>query len=149
MRCSGDLSSSNQTSAHWDLTGIDDLDVAGATLLWRAWSGKQPPALMLRPEDEGIFKQFAALPPRGARAAGAASPNDVLRPLLSLGQVALSFASHAFGMLNLLGEVALSFVTVLGRPTEIPWREISAVVYRSGLTSLPITALVGGICKPA
>jgi phospholipid/cholesterol/gamma-HCH transport system permease protein len=137
----GDLSIGNSDSAHWDLTGIDDLDVAGATLLWRAWKGKKPAALALRPEDEAIFKQFAALPP--PRAAGAAIPPDVFRPVLALGYAAESLVSHAFELLTLLGRVALSVPVVLRSPTDIPWREISATVYRVGLTSLPITALVG------
>lgn len=135
-----ELSNSNRNSARWDLTGVDDLDVAGATLLWRAWNGQKPAALALRPEDEGIFKQFAALPPRASRAAVS---TDVLRPVLALGHAAQSLTSHTFWMLNLLGDVALSCAAVLRRPAEIPWREISGVVYRSGLTALPITALVG------
>jgi phospholipid/cholesterol/gamma-HCH transport system permease protein len=135
-----ELASSNLSSAQWDLTGIDDLDVAGATLLWRAWSGRKPGALALRPEDERVFNLFSQQPQRGPQEPAAA---DSLRPLLSLGQAAQSFESHVSGMLNLLGEVALALVAVLRRPAEIPWREISAVVYRSGLTSLPITALVG------
>lgn len=135
-----ELASSNLRPAQWDLTGIDDLDVAGATLLWRAWSGRKPGALALRPEDERVFNLFSQQPQREPQELAAA---DSLRALLSLGQAAQSFASHVSGMLNLLGEVALALVAVLRRPAEIPWREISAVVYRSGLTSLPITALVG------
>lgn len=138
----GDLSSNNVDSAHWDLTGINDLDVAGATLLWRAWRGKKPAALALRPEDEAIFQQFAALPPARATG-GAAIPADMWRPVLALGYAAESLGSHAFELLNLLGRVALSVPAVLSSPAEIPWREISATVYRAGLTSLPITALVG------
>ena len=135
-----ELADSNRRSARWDLTAVDDLDVAGATLLWRAWDGQRPVALALRPDDEGIFRQFAALPQRAGRAAVRA---DVFRPLLTLGRAAQSLGSHAFQMLNLLGEVVLSCGALLRRPAEIPWREISTVVYRSGLTSLPITALVG------
>ncbi len=136
----GELASSNQSSALWDLTRISDLDVAGATLLWRAWSGKRPGALALRPEDERVFKLFSELPERGPPGAARL---DALAPLLGLGHATQSFASHVFGMLVFVGEVALSFAVVLMRPAEIPWREISAIVYRSGLTSLPITALVG------
>lgn len=135
-----ELADSNQRSARWDLTGIGDLDVAGATLLWHAWSGKRPEALAVRPEDERVFNLFSQLPEQAPEGAAGL---DVLEPLVGLGHATQSFASHAVGMLEFLGDVALSFVAVLTRPAEIPWREISAVVYRSGLTSLPITALVG------
>ena len=134
------LTGSSRDDTRWDLTQIDDLDVAGATLIWRAWRGKRPVELALRPEDEAVFKQFAALRPR---VHAVAVSGDVSRPLLQLGQAALSFGVHALGMLALVGDVALCTGRLIASPADIPWREISAVVYRSGLSSLPITALVG------
>jgi phospholipid/cholesterol/gamma-HCH transport system permease protein len=135
----GELMRSARNEAHWDLTHIEDLDIAGATLLWRAWRGRRPAQLDVRPEDEGLFRQFAALTPRAA----ITGPTELSRPIESLGETAESFAVHALGMTRLLGEVALTGARLILSPAETPWREVSAIIYRSGLQSLPIAALVG------
>jgi phospholipid/cholesterol/gamma-HCH transport system permease protein len=127
-------------STRWDLTRIDDLDAAGATLLWKAWRGSRPAALALRPGDELLFERLATLPPH---AAPPPLSERLAGPFLKLGLGIRTFGSYALGMVNLLGDVAYCGAASLASPANIPWREISATIYRNGLQALPITALVG------
>jgi hypothetical protein len=53
----------DKVTVHWDLTHLDDLDLAAATLLWKVWQRRRPLELDLRPDDERLFRQLAALPP--------------------------------------------------------------------------------------
>ena len=47
---------------HWDLTRIQQLDTAGTAILWRAWKGKRPEHLQLRPEHEKMFARLEHTP---------------------------------------------------------------------------------------
>jgi phospholipid/cholesterol/gamma-HCH transport system permease protein len=128
------------TTVHWDLTHLDDLDLAAATLLWKAWQRRKPTELRLRPDDERLFRQLAALPLERPRRA---QWSDLASPLLQLGLTARVFAQDVLGTLDLLGELILSSACLLRKPAAIPFREISAAVFRSGTQALAITALVG------
>jgi len=135
----GELARSGQGVAQWDLTRIDDLDIAAAILLWRAWGEQRPTKLALRPDDERLFERLAALEHRHAPPA----ETGVSDPLLHLGQTIQSVVRDGLGMLVLTGQLAVCAVRVLANPAEIPWREISATIYRNGLRSLSIMTLVG------
>ncbi len=125
--------------AAWDLTGIDRLDDAGAVLLWRAWGARRPDRLLLRSEHEAFFHHLAHAehPPRRRRGF---SP---LNAALGTGRFALLMADHAAGFLNLVGQVVIESLRLLTHPSHIPWRTISANVYRAGAQALGITAMVG------
>jgi phospholipid/cholesterol/gamma-HCH transport system permease protein len=135
-----DLERLAASTAHWDLTQLDDLDLAAATLLWNAWKRKRPADLALRPEDERLFRQLAALPMADTR-----RPRwtDLGSLLLKPGMAARAAAQEAFGTFLLLGEIVLSSAALLRKPATIPFREISAAIFRSGTQALAITALVG------
>jgi phospholipid/cholesterol/gamma-HCH transport system permease protein len=135
-----DLERLAASTAHWDLTQLDDLDLAAATLLWNAWKRKRPADLALRPEDERLFRQLAALPMADTR-----QPRwtDLGSLLLKPGMAARAAAQEAFGTFLLLGEIVLSSAALLRKPATIPFREISAAIFRSGTQALAITALVG------
>jgi phospholipid/cholesterol/gamma-HCH transport system permease protein len=124
--------------AAWDLTHVRDLDVAGATLLWRAWGGRRPATLTLRPRDEPLFDRLdqlaAHLPP---------PPSRIPHPLVNLGRTLFAISRGALGMIRLLGEVTLILARIVRQPAFAPWKEISATIYHSGLRSLAITGLVG------
>jgi phospholipid/cholesterol/gamma-HCH transport system permease protein len=124
---------------HWDLTRVDDLDVAGATLLWRTWDRRLPETLRLRPGDDAVFRQLAALP----SVANAEPSMDLFAPLLRLGAGLNAFVLHVLGVLELMGQVVLWCTRLARHPSQIPFREIMAGLYRSGIQSLAITALVG------
>jgi phospholipid/cholesterol/gamma-HCH transport system permease protein len=126
-------------AAAWDLREVQRLDHVGALLLWRAWLGRRPAALALRPEHEPLFANLAAIGPPPA-AGVALSP---LAPLRALGDAAWALAGGAAEGVRLLGQMALDLAAVLRDPARGPWREISATIYRAGAQALGITALVG------
>ncbi len=124
---------------HWDMQGIAELDNVGALLLWQAWGSQRPENLTLRPEHIILFDRLNALSetmlPR--------SPRDLLTPLILVGQRTLSLADHVQGFIALLGQLGLDIAHLARRPLLIPWREISANLYRTGAQALAITGLLG------
>jgi phospholipid/cholesterol/gamma-HCH transport system permease protein len=122
----------------WDLTGVTRLDHAGALLLWRAWGGKRVERLAIKPEHEPLFAALAPLQPQ-VQAARA----DWRAPFAALGDRVLGFLEHVVAFVHLVGRIVIDSATLVTRPREIPWLEISASIYRTGAQALPITALVG------
>ncbi len=126
-------------SLGWDLRGIEALDSTGALLIWRAW-GRQPrPGALMRPEHQAVLKRVAHAPEYVAPARRAAA----LAPVEGLGRQELDFLSHARGILGLLGTLVLDVFHTLRYPRDIPWREVSATIFKAGAQALPVTALVG------
>ncbi|MFC5472826.1 MlaE family ABC transporter permease [Paraherbaspirillum soli] len=126
------------SKAQWDLRGVQQLDAAGALFLWRMW-GRQRPSMLLKPEYESMFadlasKHFPVPPP---------VPRDRLQLLLDLGRGLLSFGRHLHAITVLAGNLLLDSAYLLRHPANIPWREISANIHRTGSQALAITALVG------
>lgn len=135
-----ELARVSAAEARWDLSQLADLDVAGATLLWRTWQQRWPQHLVAKPEDEQTLKQLAELPQEGPRGA---PWSDISNPLRTLESASRLVLGHVRDILALLGEVTLCSVRLIARPAEIPMREISAAAFRSGAQALPITALLG------
>lgn len=126
------------SQAHWNLEAVDALDSAGSLLLLEAWGGKPPANLALRPEHQALLERN-----QRAEKELPAPPFDPFYPILVLGKLAFKFASHAHGFLALLGQLLIDIARIASGPARIPWREISATVYKTGLLALPITGLVG------
>ena len=139
MELLGPLTQARRNRAHWDLTHLDDLDFAAATLLWRTWEYRRPASLDIRPADAPIFEQLERLSREGNPAAARAA----VAPFSAVTSLLRSFALHAKGMLELLGEIAIWAVRITRSPKDIPLLEISAAAFRSGAQALPITALLG------
>jgi phospholipid/cholesterol/gamma-HCH transport system permease protein len=133
------LTQARLNRAHWDLSQLDDLDFAAATLLWRTWEYRRPADLAIRPTDAPLFEQLERLSRAGipavARAAASPFPDATL--------LVRSFVFHTRGMLELLGEIAIWAARLARSPKDIPILEISAAAFRSGAQALPITALLG------
>jgi phospholipid/cholesterol/gamma-HCH transport system permease protein len=108
-------------------------------LLWRAWGKRRAAQLLLKPEQEQIFGRFD-LPPEPALLSPLHNP---LNGVIGLGRWVLLLADHLLTVIAVLGQVMLDAWYLLRHPTSIPWREISASVYRTGAQALGITALVG------
>ena len=68
--------------------------------------------------------------------AGSSSPSP-------LGRGAFLLWEHLLSLLILSGQLLLDALYLVGHPQRIPWREISANLYRTGAQALGITALVG------
>lgn len=125
-------------TAAWDLSRVTALDHAGALLLWRAWGRRMAEPLALRPEHEELFAQIQIPPSFRSR-----RRHDGAAFVPRLGIGTLSFLEHLRGFVMLLGHVALNAMYLTHHPGRIPWKEISANLYRTGAQALGITALVG------
>ncbi|MBC7779826.1 MAG: ABC transporter permease [Proteobacteria bacterium] len=123
----------------WDLREVGRLDDAGAVLLWRAWGRKKPAGLELRPEQEMVFEHLAGV----KEARPAVAPLGLAAPLILIGRWLDVVVGHMHGLLLLIGQLALDLIEIIVHPTRIPWKEISANLYRTGSQALGITALVG------
>ena len=122
----------------WNCQGIETMDSTGAILLWRAWGRQMPASLLAHPEQTRIFERIAAAEhnPRASR-----GPTSPLMSLMLLGRLLLTFANHLRGFVTMIGQLALDFLHLLRRPREIPKREISANLFKSGVRAMPVTAL--------
>jgi phospholipid/cholesterol/gamma-HCH transport system permease protein len=124
--------------ARWDLTQIKDIDAAGATLIWRAWNCARPPKLSLRTEDAWVFENLALLP---------RIDSDVIssreRTRVDLWRSSLDMLRAIADGLALLGAVGLDSAAMLQSRRDIPRREITATIFRSGTQAVAISGLVG------
>ena len=135
----GPLTQARLNRAHWDLSHLDDLDLAAATLLWRTWEYQRPANLEIRPRDASLFAQLERLSREGIPAV----PQTAVAAFSDITPLARSFALHGREMLELLGEIAIWAVRLARSPRDTPILEISAAAFRSGAQALPITALLG------
>jgi phospholipid/cholesterol/gamma-HCH transport system permease protein len=123
----------------WDLRKVTAIDEFGVFLLWRAWNWRLPSFVQMRPEHEARFARL----PAHASAAPTLPRLGVLDPVFGAGQGAISLLDHATGLARLLGDLIIAVALLAARARLIPWREISANIYRSGAQALVITGLVG------
>jgi phospholipid/cholesterol/gamma-HCH transport system permease protein len=124
--------------AGWDLRELARLDSLGAVLLWRAWGRRLPARIDLRPEQRALFARLAAAAATRGETAG--PPTDQTASEESHARQVLS---HTVDLVALTGQCVLDLARVAVRPSRLPWRDLSAAVYRTGAQALPITALVG------
>ena len=123
----------------WDLRPIDALDSAGATLIWHAWKGDRRNVADVKPEHVPILDRIASVPPVEPRI----WQRDLLAPIVILGRREFQFLGHGVALITLLGNLVLDAFYLLTRPREIPFREISATIFKAGVMAMPVTALVG------
>ena len=123
----------------WDLSSVLYLDSVGAVLLWQAWGRNWPASLIVTDEQRTIIERAAAV-----------SPSLTMQPplwrwawLADLGEMLLSAGRNLRDIVTLVGQLALDIVYLFFHPRDIPWREFSATLYKSGAQALPVTALVG------
>lgn len=123
---------------HWDLEKISAMDSVGAFILWTASRGQRPQHLQVREEHLGFFRRWRE---RNV-------PDEPLRrhapePIEVLGHMGANAVEQVVSFLVLLGQFVLDGVMLIARPATIPWRDISANIYRTGVRALSITALLG------
>lgn len=123
----------------WDLTAIGRLDSVGAAMLWRSWGRRYPAHIALADERRAVFERIRAVEGEAA----ARRPRDWLAWLIGLGELTLAFWRNLLDVVTLLGRLALDAGHVLRHPSDMPWREISANLYKAGARALPVTSLVG------
>lgn len=124
---------------HWDLTGVEQLDSAAAALLLTGWGYHFDYHVKLSPAQAEQFNQLNALPRRST----APRKYTPLGALQRLWHYYLTFFVHLVDFISLLGALVLEFLYLLRRPRNVPWKEITANMYKGGVMALPVTALVG------
>jgi phospholipid/cholesterol/gamma-HCH transport system permease protein len=137
MRSLAELGVDN--NLRWDLTGVSKLDSFGAVLVWRAWGGERPQQVAVRQDHDLVLRQLARVPRVPVRPGG----RDFLEPLAVLGRQEAKMLDNAVGALDLLGCLVLDLLHLVRHPASIPWKELSAAIYKSGARALMVTALVG------
>ncbi len=132
-------SAARDSSLVWDLRAIESLDSTGAMLIWRAWGSRRRGGALVRPEHETVLQRISAIPPyRRSR-----RPVNLVGPLVAFGRQEFLLFGHVKEMLGLVGTLVLDAIQGILRPRDLPWREISATVYKAGAQAMPVTALVG------
>lgn len=125
-------------SLRWDLRGVSRLDSAGAAFIWHAWGRRWPAELQIESHVRHILERAAQAqedtpepkPPRGS-------------PAVILGNFIFWLARNFGALIALYGQLLLDLIYLARRPREIPWKEFSANLYKSGAQALPVAALVG------
>lgn len=121
----------------WDLSTLEELDDTGAVRLARALrDGKHVEGSTRHLEILNHVRQGLLVPVERV-------PFDPLAGVVWTGQTAAYSAIHLRDAVTLLGQLALDVGGMLRRPREFPLREFSAGIFRSGVTALPVTMLVG------
>ncbi len=130
----------HEANATWDCTGIEALDSAGAMLLWRAWGRRLPALLLANPEHLRVFERIGAA---DREAPPADAPRSHFEWIITVGTTAIGLWRHVVDFLVLFGQIIVDCIHLLRLPRDLPKREISANLFKSGVLAMPVTALVG------
>lgn len=122
----------------WDLTGVTRMDSAAAVLLWRVWNERWPGGLEVSAVHRRVLERVA-VSPLATSAAVLPSTNLVER----IGHLVLVLFANIKGLVVIYGQMLLDLAYLARHPSEMPWREIAANIYKAGAMALPVTALVG------
>ena len=125
--------------AVWDLRAISRIDSVGAILLWRAWDRRWPKIIDVLPQHRLTLERAAQIQKKSE-----STPlREQFSGLLVLGRLVLSVGKTLREIVTLIGQLVLDIAHLFSHPADIPWREFSANLYKSGAQALPVTALVG------
>ncbi|MCK9388470.1 MAG: ABC transporter permease [Sulfuritalea sp.] len=127
-------------ASSWDCLDLEAIDSAGAILLWRAWGRAMPEQLSIKPEHWRIFERINAADHEPRAAIVPVSP---LHGAMMIGSAVIGIGRHLMDFVTLVGQFGLNMAHVLRYPADLPRREISANLYKSGVRAMPVTALVG------
>ncbi len=123
----------------WDLSQLTALDHIGAQLLWNGWGKKRPSRLTLADHQQAFFERLE----QAGDLAVPAIPASSWLSLATLANLSQTLRSHLVALIALLGQFAIDLGQFARRPSQGPWKEISANVFHIGTQALGITALVG------
>lgn len=126
-------------SVLWDLSAVAALDHIGGQFFWNAWGKKRPARLTLAPAHEDIFKRIE----QAGELRIPVQPQSHWYSSSTMYRLYRNIAGHLTTFVALIGQLILDMGTLLLRPLQGPWKEISANVYHIGYQALGITALVG------
>tara|TARA_Y100001936_G_scaffold250605_1_gene303791 strand:+ start:2015 stop:3151 length:1137 start_codon:yes stop_codon:yes gene_type:complete len=128
----------SNSNLHWDLTGIKKMDNTVALLLWKVWGRVRPKYLKLTIEQENLFNRI-----ENTMAISKPPKTFGFNPIRTLGETSILAWENLIGIITLTGQLILDTRYLITYPARIPWREISATLFRTGAQALGITALVG------
>lgn len=122
----------------WDFSEVEGLDSAGALFLWRFWDEAWPAGLECPNRYRHWFERLDNMPefppqPRWS----------VHRALEHFGGNLVGIMSTIWGLVALHWTVLADLGQSLKEPRITPWREISASVYRTGVSSMAILGVTG------
>ena len=132
------LATQRSVDVLWDLSALSRLDSAAAVLLWRTWGNAWPARLEISPLHRQVLERVAELPHEIAM-----PPALRIHPIEFIGSLLLKAGRNLQGMIVLFGQLLLDVAFLFKHPADIPWREFTANIYKSGAQALPVTALVG------
>ncbi|MEX0900606.1 MAG: ABC transporter permease [Gammaproteobacteria bacterium] len=123
--------------ARLECSGLESLDTAGALAIWRLaqMHGVEPEGL--RAEFAALYEQVAAL---AARPTGAAPRRAGF--LHRVGARTVGGLHDAGGFLAFIGELAVTLVRTLARPSRLRWQPMFGVFETAGWGALPILGLL-------
>jgi phospholipid/cholesterol/gamma-HCH transport system permease protein len=121
----------------WDLTAVDELDDTGA--VWLANALRNAQHIEVAPRYREILRQIS----QGLQVPVERERFDPFAGVVWTGNEAAGALEHLRDGVALLGQLALDMAGMARRPREFPLREFSAGIFRSGVTALPVTMLVG------
>jgi len=125
--------------AGWSLDALTRLDSFGAILLWRAWGRRWPAVLAVSAEHRHVLERVAGIATRDPHR----GPRERFSGVVLLGRLGIKAVKNLLGLVALVGQMVLDTGYLLVHPGDIPWREFSANLFKSGAQALPVTALVG------
>ncbi|HEX5393882.1 MAG TPA: ABC transporter permease [Rhodocyclaceae bacterium] len=129
-----------ENDVRWDALAVETMDSAGALTLWRLWGGATPSDLAVQPEHARIFERIAAVK---KEAPEPPHERSFEQGMVAIGRIVFYVRDAWADMLVLLGQLCLDWLHLFRHPKEMPWREISANLFKSGVRAMPVTALVG------
>jgi phospholipid/cholesterol/gamma-HCH transport system permease protein len=132
------LATDDIAACSWDLTGITRMDSAAAVLIWRSWNEDWPDRLEVSAIHRRVLERIAKSP-RTAVSNVVPLPGLVER----IGRLVLVLLANIRGLIVIYGQMLLDLAYLARHPSEMPWREIAANIYKAGAMALPVTALVG------
>jgi len=121
----------------WDLTGISELDDAGA--VWLAGALRGAPNVEAAPR----FREMISQVDQGLLVQKERERFDPLWVVDAIGRQTFGAAIQIRDGIILLGQLAIDGVWLARRPRELPLREFSANIFRAGVAALPVSMLVG------
>ena len=130
----------SNASVRWDLSQLEAIDSAAAMLFWELWGKTKIPNVTMRPEHEPFFARLEAIPPYARPKRRTSDPFGFF---IYIGNKVFFYADHFVTFLRLIGRLILDIGYLIKEQRYVPWREISANVYKGGVSALSVTALVG------
>lgn len=136
-RIAADLHKRPARSLRWDLTGITALDDAGAVWLARA---------LRSAEHVDVDPRYGTMLNQASQGLLVQRPEHHIDPfagVVAVGRAGINFWFHLRDGTVLLGQLVLDVLRTARYWRDFPMLELSANVYRAGVSALPVTMLVG------